>query len=235
MKHIVSILFILGWCAQAGPQSEFQTDFPLSKSALGATGSNPYFVLKPGFRLHYSHGKDTLISTVLNETKVVDGVTTRVIEDRETKNGKLVEVTRDYYAIHSATKDVYYFGEDVDGYKNGKVTNHKGSWLSGVKGAKFGLIMPGQLKVGHKFYQEQAPGAGMDRAEVISTSETVTTPAGTFHNCVHMKETSAIEKGVIEHKWYAPGVGMIKEGEFVLVKIEETGAGSVAHRFMTKH
>ena len=108
----------------------------------------------------------------------------------------------------------------MDTYKNGKLAGHEGAWLSGVKGARFGLIMPGAMKVGHKFYQEQAPGVGMDRAEVVAVSETVTTPAGAFKNCVHMKETSALEKGMADHKWYAPGVGMVKEGEFVLVKIE---------------
>ncbi|HYL72623.1 MAG TPA: hypothetical protein VEU96_00370 [Bryobacteraceae bacterium] len=110
----------------------------MDKKKLGVKGSNPYFILTPAFRLSYKHGKDTLTDTVLNETKMVDGVETRVIEDRETKNGQLIELTRDYYAIDSATNDVYYFGEDVDVYKNGKVAGHGGSWLSGVNGAKFG-------------------------------------------------------------------------------------------------
>jgi hypothetical protein len=67
-------------------------------------------------------------------------------------------------------------GEDVDVYKNGKVASHEGAWLSGVKGAKFGLMMPGTPRAGHKFYQEKAPGVGMDRAEIISVDEKVTTP-----------------------------------------------------------
>ena len=81
-------------------------------------------------------------------------------------------------------------------------------------------MMPGSIKVGHKFYQERAPKVGMDRAEVVGVGETVTTPAGAFKNCVHMKETSPLEKMAVDHKWYAPGVGMVKEGEFVLVRIE---------------
>jgi hypothetical protein len=196
------------------------SSFPVDKRLLSATGNNPYFVLTPGFRLYYEHGKNTLTTTVLDETKLIDGVQTRVVEDRETKNGQLAELTHDYYAIDRNTNDVYYFGEDVDTYKNGKLVGHEGAWLSGVKGARFGLMMPGALKAGHKFYQEQAPGVGMDRAELVAVSETVTTPAGAFKNCVHMKETNALEKGMADHKWYAPGVGMVKEGEFVLVKIE---------------
>jgi hypothetical protein len=209
----------LAW--QSGKKNDWQSDFPVDKKALGVTGDNRYFVLTPGLRLYYEHGKDTLVTTVLNETKVVDGVETRVVVDRETKNGKLAESTRDYYAIDRNTNDVYYFSEDVDNYKNGKITGHKGSWLSGVKGARFGMMMPGAVKLGFKHYQEQAPGVGMDRAEIVAVGETVTTPAGTFNDCIHVKETSAIEKSAAEHKWYAPGVGMIKEGQFVLVRIEK--------------
>lgn len=200
---------------------DWQAAFPADKKNLGPTGSNAYFVLEPGHRLYYEHGKSNLTTTVLSETKMVDGVETRVVEDKEMKSGQIVELTRDYYAIDRTTNDVYYFGEDVDVYRNGKIVGHEGAWLSGVKGARFGLMMPGSLKAGHKFYQEQAPGVGMDRAELVAVGETVTTPAGTFKDCVHVKETSALEKGMADHKWYARGVGLVKEGEFVLVRIEK--------------
>jgi hypothetical protein len=219
---LLTAVFILaaGALAWQSDTSGWRSNLPVDKKILASTGANPYFVLTPGVRFYYEHGKDTDTVTVLNETKVIDGVVTRSVEDRETKNGQLAELTHDYYAIDPATKDVYYFGEDVDVYKGGKVVGHEGAWLSGMKGAKFGMMMPGAIKVGQKFYQEQAPGVGMDRAEVVAVGETVTTPAGTFKNCVHTKETSALEKGMADHKWYAPGVGMVKEGEFVLVKIE---------------
>jgi hypothetical protein len=205
----------------AATASTWQANFPVDKKMLSATGTNQYFVLTPGFRLYYEHRKDTVTTTVLNETKIVDGVETRAVEDRETKNGQLVELTRDYYAVDRNTGDVYYFGEDVNTYKNGKLAGHEGAWLSGVQGARFGMMMPGAVKVGLKFYQEQAPRVAMDRAEVVAVGETVTTPAGTFTNCVHMKETSALEKGMADHKWYAPGVGLVKDGEFVLVRVEK--------------
>ena len=225
-RVLMSILLVSGMCnflsSQDAKESQpWRSSFLVDKKNLGSTGSNPYFVLEPGHRLYYEHGKNTLTTTVLAETKIIDGVETRVVEDKEVKNGHVAELTRDYYAIDRNTHDVYYFGEDVDTYKNGKVVAHEGAWLSGVKGAKFGLMMPGDIKVGQKFYQEQAPGVGMDRAEVVAIGETVTTPAGTFKNCVHMKETSAIEKRMADHKWYAPGVGLVKEGEFVLVRNEK--------------
>src|SRR6476659_9855271 len=98
----------------AQPATDFQSVFAVEKKNLGVKGSNPYFPLTPGYQLSYRHGKDTDTLTVLPETKVIDGVETRVVEDRETKNSQIVEVTRDYYAVDSATNDVYYMGEDVD-------------------------------------------------------------------------------------------------------------------------
>jgi hypothetical protein len=156
---------------------------------------------------------------VLNETKRIDGVDARVVEDREfNADGKLAELTRDYYAIDSATNDVYYFGEDVDIYdKNGKVTSHEGSWLSGVSGAKFGLMVPAHPRAGQRYYQEQAPGVAMDRVEVKSISESVSVPAGKFTGVVHLVETTPLEGGKSE-KWYASGIGAVKDDEMDLVR-----------------
>jgi len=197
---------------------EFQSEFKVDKTNLGTKGSNLYFPLTPGFKLEYAHGKDTRIWLMTSDTRKIDGVETVVVEDREMKNGKLAELTKDYFAIDVTTNDVYYFGEDVEVYKNGKVVNRKGSWLSGVNGAKFGLFVSGKPSVGKKYYQEMAPGVGQDRAEVLSVTETVVTPAGKFENCVHTIETSPIEKTLKDHKWCAPGVGEVKDEKMQLVK-----------------
>ena len=87
---------------------------PTDKSELVSIGRNPYFILEPGYVMVLRGGNEELTITVLNETKMVDGVETRVIEERETKGGILVEVSRNYFAIHKRTNDVFYFGEDVD-------------------------------------------------------------------------------------------------------------------------
>lgn len=220
MKPLSIVAMLLAGAAAlaAQPAKDFQSVFAVEKKNLGIKGANPYFPLTPGYQLSYAHGKDTDTLTVLNETKMIDGVETRVVEDRELKNGRLIELTRDYYAIDAATNDVYYMGEDVDVYKNGKVVGHEGAWLSGVNGAKFGLMMPGTPKAAQKFYQELAPKVGQDRAEILSVDEKITTPAGTFEKCVHVVETSALEKGLHDHKWYAPGVGQVRDAEMLLVK-----------------
>jgi hypothetical protein len=216
----MAISLLLAASGGLAPRSsgEFQVVFPVDRKTLGIKGSNPYLNLTPGYRLSYQDGNNTDTLTVLSETKVIDGVETRVVEDREVKKGAVVELTRDYYAIDSLTNDVYYFGEDVDVYKNGKVAGHEGAWLSGVKGARFGLMMPGRPKAGQKFYQEQAPGVAMDRAEIVSVDEKITTPAGTFDHCIHVVETSPLEKGMRDHKWYASGIGQVKDGKLALVE-----------------
>jgi hypothetical protein len=199
---------------------EWQKVFDVNKADLADKGINTYFILEPGYKLHYKHNNETLVIKVLDDSKLVDGVKTRIVEERETSGGQLAEISRNYYAIDQKSKAVYYFGEDVDDYKDGKVVGHAGAWLAGVKDAKFGLMMPGEPKVGQKFYQEIAPDVAMDRSEIVSVTAKLTTPAGTFKNCLHAREGSSLESGTSD-KWYAPGVGLIKDDELVLVKIEK--------------
>ena len=215
------VLFLYIGTVRSQPQDNktWQSVFAVDKKTLGVKGANPYFNLTPGYELSFKNGKETDVITVLNEVKRIDDVDTRVVQDREfNADGRLVELTRDYYAIDAATNDVYYFGEDVDNYdKNGKISGHEGSWLSGVKGAKFGLMMPANPKTGQRFYQEQAPGVAMDRVEIASITATVTVPAGKFTRVVHVIETTPLESGKSE-KWYATGVGMVKDDKMELVR-----------------
>jgi hypothetical protein len=112
---------------------------------------------------------------------------------------------------------VFYFGEDVDEYENGKVTGHGGSWLAGAPGARWGLMMPGTVILGSRYCQEVCPGVAMDRAEVVGIGETVETPAGKFTSCIRTEETTPLERGK-STKVYAPGIGLICDGDLRLVK-----------------
>ena len=193
-------------------------DFPIEKDEPVSIGRNLYFILEPGHHLVLEGGGAQLIITVLNETKKVDGVVARVVEERESKGGKLVEVSRNYFAISKRTNDVFYFGEDVNMYKDGKIVSHAGSWLSGVNGAKFGLMMPGQPLLNARYFQEIAPKVAMDRAKIVSMSEIVNTPAGEFTKCLKVEETTPLQPFITEFKYYAPGIGMVRDGSLKLVK-----------------
>lgn len=201
----------------------WKTEFAVEKGELSATGRNPYFILETGYQLVLEGGKERLTITVLDETKTVDGVETRAVEERETKEGKLVEVSRNYFAISKLTNSVFYFGEDVDVYKRGNVVGHGGAWLSGVKNARFGMMMPGQVLLKLRYYQEIAPKVAMDRAEIVSTTETVQTPAGEFKNCLKVEETTPLEPKVKEYKYYVSGVGLVQDGSLKLVKYGRIG------------
>lgn len=206
--------------AKADPEAGRWTDyFPVDPDELVPTGRNPYFILEPGYFLILRKGNEEITITVLNETKKVDGVVTRVVEERETNKGKPVEISRNFYAISKRTNSVYYFGEEVDIYEDGKVVSHDGAWLSGVDGAKFGLMMPGTPLIGARYYNEMAPKVAMDRAEIVSVTETLETIAGTFKNCVRIGDTNPLEPGgVMEYKYYARGVGLIWDDKAELVK-----------------
>jgi hypothetical protein len=204
--------------AAHGMGSAWQEEFAMSSCNMVTSGKSPYFVLEPGFQLVLEGGDTKLEITVLNETRKIDGVVTRVVEEREWKNGQLYEVAKNYFAMCEQTKDVFYFGEDVDFYENGKVVKHDGTWHAGVNGNRAGLIMPGTPKLNMRYYQEIAPGVAMDRAEIISLTETCTTPAGTFQNCMKVKEGSAIDFWAKEYKYHAPGIGLVRDEDLRLIR-----------------
>ncbi len=203
---------------EASVQIEWQQEFDLSKRSLVATGRNPYFILEPGFQLAFAGEDEELSITVLDDTVKIGEVTARVVEEKEWKNGKLIEVSRNFFAICPKTKDVFYFGEDVDDYKNGKIIGHGGAWRADQPGNKPGLIMPGNPKIGMKYYQEIAPGVAMDRAQVVSLTERLKTSTGTFKNCLKTQEGSALKPREREFKIYTPGIGLLKDGDMLLTK-----------------
>ena len=199
----------------------WMTTFDLKNCDFVSSGENTYFVLKPGYQVILRGQEDgeelQLVMTVLNETKVVDGIETRVVEEKESEGGNIVEVSRNYFAMCKPTNNVIYFGEDVDMYEDGKIVSHEGAWLAGQNGSKAGMIMPGEVEVGLKYYQELAPGVAEDRAEIVSVNDTLDTPVGTFKQVLKNEETNPLKPGEKENKFYAPGRGLIQDETIKLV------------------
>jgi hypothetical protein len=181
-------------------------------------GKNDYFILEPGYQLVLEHDAEKLEVTVLNETRKIGDVETRIVEERETVNGELKEVSRNFFAFCKETSSVFYFGEETDNYKQGKATRGKDSWVAGSGDAKPGLIMPGLALVGARYYQELAPGGAMDRAVIVSLNDTLETPAGRFEHCLKTEESSPLEPAEKEYKLYAPGIGLIKDEDLLLTR-----------------
>lgn len=187
-----------------------------------STGRNDFFMLEPGDQSVFEGREDgaavKLVITVTNEIRKVGTVDTRIVEERETHNGQLIEVSRNYFALCGPSNDVFYFGEDVDMYKNGRVDNHEGSWIAETAGAKPGLFIPSRPLMGSRYYQEVAAKVAMDRVEIISDTEVVKTPFREFREAVKTEETTPLEPGATENKIYARGVGLIQDGPLMLTQ-----------------
>lgn len=196
----------------------WQEEFGIEDCTLVTTGKNPYFILDPGFTLVLEGATEKVIITVLDKTMQVDGVETRLIEEREWRNGDLIEISINMFAMCEETQDVFYFGEFVDMYSEGQLTSHQGAWIAGDNDARAGMIMPGDPEPGMRYYQEIAPGVAMDRAEIISLDYELTTPAGTFMDCLETVEGTALNLAEREVKIYAPGIGLIQDANIFLTE-----------------
>jgi hypothetical protein len=146
---------------------------------------------------------------VLERTDRVAGVEVAVVDVREFEDGELVEHTEDYYA-QDREGNVWYFGETVDDIEDGKVVGHDGQWYAGKDGAKPGLFMPAEPKVGTSFEQERAPGVAEDESKVVAVGLRVKTGAGAFDDCIKTEDFAPLDKRT-EFKFYCAGVGLVRE------------------------
>jgi hypothetical protein len=201
-------------------ENEYTESFRAEDCTFSSTGRNPFFILQPNYQLVLAGGEGSeaaqVTITVLNETREVDGTETRVVEERETIGGELVEISRNFFAICEETNSVFYFGEEVDDYENGAIISHEGAWLAGEGQNRAGVIMPGTILFGSRYYQEIAPNVAVDRAEIIDMGEVIQTPAGEFSDTLITRETNPLEPGVAELKYYAAGIGLIQEEDLML-------------------
>lgn len=171
---------------------------------------NKYFTLRPGTKFSYEKktkgGLERIEIVVTHETKKIMGIQTTVVWDRVWLNNILLEDTRDWYA-QNEDGTVWYFGEAVDNYQNGVLVNHDGSWEAGIDGAKPGIIMQANPKVGDSYRQEYYQGIAEDMADVIALDKKVTVPLGTFNNCLQTRDWSVLDRKANEYKYYCPEVG----------------------------
>jgi hypothetical protein len=210
----VALAAVIAACGGGGSDEVEHVQAAVSKVKYSTRVDNP-FVAITSVPLTVLRGRDGNVRTrsvnrLLKRTAVVDGVRVAVLDNQEFEDGKRVEHTLDYYA-QRPDGSVWYFGERVQNFENGKV-NHEGQWLAGKGNAKPGLFMPAHPKVGDVFQQERAPGVAEDRTTVLATGVARKTKAGRFTNCMHVKDYSPIDK-LTEFKYYCAGVGLVHEDE----------------------
>jgi major membrane immunogen (membrane-anchored lipoprotein) len=174
---------------------------------------HPYWPMRPRSRWIYreqSENGGTLRGevTVTDKIKEVAGVKARVIHDVVTKDGRLVEVTDDWYA-QDKTGNLWYLGEDTTEYQNGRPHSSGGSWEAGVDGAQAGIMLPADPRVGMTYRQEYYAGEAEDAARVLSLGEQAEVPAGHFTGALLTKDYTPLEPKMLEYKLYAKGVGPV--------------------------
>ncbi len=216
--EVIEVKERLGGPEQRGEHAKKWSErFGDEECTFVSTGANRYFILRPGHQLVLESRREKVTITVTRETKTIGGIETRIVEEREEENGTLKEVSRNYFAICKQHGDVYYFGEEVDIYKDGKVVKHEGAWRADEKDSRAGLMMPGTTLLGARHYQEISPSA-RDRAEIVGDDVTIKTPAGEFKNCIKIEETSGIKPHEKDYKTYAPGIGLVQDEDLLLTQ-----------------
>jgi hypothetical protein len=197
-------------------------DPPFEPNNFTSLINNRYFTVKPGNAYRYdkktSAGAIRVEVDMIGETRQVMGLTVTVVREREWLNDQLLEDTYDWYA-QDKDGNVWYFGETVSNYKDGKLSDHSGSWEAGPGGARPGIIMPAEPKVGQTYRQENAKGIAEDMGTVVAVKQKVTVPHGTYDDCVKIKDWSKLAWGG-DYKYFCAGVGFLALAEEASERLE---------------
>jgi hypothetical protein len=180
---------------------------------------NPWFPLHPGATLIYRGRKDGEPSrerlTVLTRRKRILGVSCTVASDKlYVRNGRrwrIEERTRDWYA-QDHRGNVWYLGEATAELNlDGSVKSREGSWRAGVDGARAGIFMPAHPHRGQSGIQEMYKGEAEDHFRVLDLDAIVETRAAITSHALLTREWTPLEPGVVDHKFFVPGVGTALE------------------------
>jgi hypothetical protein len=195
--------------------TKHDTAQPPKYDRFTANVTNPWFPLRPGSVSVYRGVKDgepsREVMTVTHRTKVIAGAACVVARDLLYLRGKLEERTTDWYT-QDPRGNVWYFGErtaELD--EHGQVKNTSGSWQAGVDGAIPGVFMFAHPSVGKSARQEYLKGQAEDHFQVLKIGVPVQVSYRSFGTTLLTKEWTPLEPGVIDHKFYARGIGTVLE------------------------
>jgi hypothetical protein len=217
----VAVLAVTGLLAAgiSAPTTSGARGLPTPKASHfgpNSTGiTNPWFPLARGSVYVYDGQKDGKqardVMTVTRKTKMIAGIRALPVADRLFLNGSLAERTTDWYA-QDKRGTVWYLGEKTAELNaQGKVTSTEGSFLNGRDGAKGGIFMPAHPAIGQTGQQESFKGQAEDRFRILSLATSISTPAASSQNAMLTEETTPLEPGVVDHKYYVQGIGTVKE------------------------
>ena len=197
----------------------------IDPSQFSAEIDHPFWPMAVGTVWVYREGEQRVEVTVTDRTRAVMGVETRVVHDLVTENGMPVEDTFDWYA-QDDDGNLWYFGEDTTEFEDGEPVGHAGAWEAGVDGALPGIVLPAEPEVGMTYRQEYYAGEAEDQAKVLSLDAVASVPYGDFTDALQTEDTTRLEPGLVEQKFYARDVGPVLE---VAVKGETGREELVTH------
>ena len=223
-----------------------ETDFDRNKFSRSTTIDNRWSPLSPGMQFTFegraNRGKGRLehrvVFTVTDLTKVIDGVRTVVMWDRDINAGQLSETELAFFA-QDDDGNIWLLGEYPEEWEDGKFSAAPDVWFSGIQGAKAGVMMRADPKLGTtSYYQGLAPEIEFaDKAKVHQMGLRTCVPLGCYDDVMVTDEWNALDRAdAHQRKFYAPGVGNIRVGfaggkeqeELVLVKLSHLDAGELA-------
>jgi hypothetical protein len=212
----------------------------LDPAAFSTTIDNPYWPMTPGTRWTYREtGPDgdelTVVVVVTFDTrKVANGITARVVRDTVYRGDAIIEDTFDWYA-QDRDGAIWYLGEDTAEFVDGVVSSTEGSFEAGVDGALPGIVIPADPEPGMEYRQEYYQGEAEDNGAILALDEMVEVPAGLYKDVLMTRDTITLEPDLEEHKFYAPGVGLVLTldisggaGREELIRIDTVPAGTGA-------
>ena len=177
------------------------------------TITHPYFPLSEVRWSEMRADDARVVREVLDRTRVVAGVECLILAEHEYERRgaeeELVEISYNFFAQDEGG-NVYYFGEDVDDYKDGEVVGHGGAWLVGRNAVEPCLFMPADLEIGMVFKPENSPPQASEWAIVGSITCEIEVPGGEFEGVLIMLESNHDDHWE-ERKYYARGIGLISE------------------------
>jgi hypothetical protein len=171
--------------------------------------TNRYMPLVPGTTLTYEGDSERVVVTVTTRTRTVMGIEAVVVRDSVYVGDSLVEDTEDWFA-QDVAGNVWYFGEDTADCRDGAVVTHAGAWEAGIDGAQPGIVMLADPRVGDFYRQEFYPGHAEDMARVRELDARLVHPQRAYDDVLVTEDFTPLERGQIEHKWFAPDVGLVE-------------------------
>ncbi len=214
-KALACVIAVCGLAAPVPAAASLHIP-PLPMPSGFVTGiDNPWFPLTPGTVFDYRGVKDGKrardVLTVSHARATILGIRATVIQDRLYLNGRLEERTTDWYA-QDRRGNVWYLGERTATLdSHGRTISTEGSWLAGVQGARAGIYMPAHPRPGETGRQELYHGHAEDQFEVLSVTAAVRSPAVSSDRALLTRETTPLEPGTVDHKFYVRGVGNVRE------------------------